>query len=352
MRRSYFLTMVLGVMALVYAYLAFRLLPESGWAPKLALASPFALVWTMPILWSLEKEPPAWVTLPLQWLAFLSMGWLSFAWVLTLARDVLWLAARAAPEAVRLVADRAFSPAGNGALMILAAAAVVYGAIRALSPPRLHEIEVPIQGLPKSLSGFRIAQLTDLHVGPAIGRRFVADVARRVNAARPDLVALTGDFGDGEPETLRSGIAPLAELKPRHGVYYVLGNHECYWNAEGWTKLMSSVGATVLLNEGRELEHGGARVHVGGVVDPAATPRVARGAETRRAAAARGGAAPICASCSRTSPGFSRKRKRRDFDLQLSGHTHGGQFFPWTLVARKVHPILVGLKKRGRCGFT
>src|SRR5439155_1737781 len=133
--------------------------------------------------------------------------------------------------------------------------------------PRVVHVTVPIADLPSDLAGFRILQLSDLHIGPTIRRRFVDAVVDRANSLRPDLVAVTGDVADGLVPDLRDHVAPLARLRAPHGAYFVTGNHEYYWDVRGWMAELERLAMEVLSNEHRIVQRGAARLLVAGVTD-------------------------------------------------------------------------------------
>src|SRR3989442_7151134 len=126
--------------------------------------------------------------------------------------------------------------------------------------PRVVRVTVPIADLPGDLAGFRILQLSDLHIGPTIQRPFVDAVVDRANALRPDLVAVTGDVADGLVPELREHVAPLGRLEAPHGAYFVTGNHEYYWDVRGWTRELERLGIAVLTNENRRVVPGAGRL--------------------------------------------------------------------------------------------
>jgi predicted MPP superfamily phosphohydrolase len=265
--------------------------------------------------------------------SYLSMAWVSFILVLTLARDLLLLAtlspSLSAPHAM-------IATAGVPAVVAASLLAMAIGAAAAFRGPRIERVDVPIAGLHPDLDGFRIVQVSDLHVGPNIGRRYVEKVVALSRSLNPDLVALTGDIVDGPVERLAHDVAPLAELG---NAYFVLGNHDCYAGAEPWMAHFRQMGMTVLVNEHTVLRKGAARLLIGGVVDPAygrLRPEIAitEEADFRLLLAHNPRLAPLGAAAG--------------FDLQLSGHTHAGQFFPWTLAVRLVHaPHVAGLSREG-----
>ena len=135
---------------------------------------------------------------------------------------------------------------------------------------RSGPVSIRLDRLPAALHGFSIVQLTDIHVGPTIGRRFVEDVVARTNALEPDLVAITGDLVDGHVRDLAESIAPLAQLRARHGVFFVTGNHEYFSGADAWVNELTRIGIRVLQNERVVIGNGAASFDLAGVDDPSA----------------------------------------------------------------------------------
>ncbi len=232
-------------------------------------------------------------------------------------------------------------------LLVLAAVTSAVGLRAALSGPLVREITLPVEGLPGSLRGLRIAQISDLHVGPTIRAGYVAGVVDKVLALKPDLVAVTGDMGDGAPGELSQALAPLARLKAPLGVFFVTGNHEYYWDAPAWLAKVKEFGWVPLVDENRVVARDGARVLVGGVADTHGRYFLKDHRSDPKAAAA---------SAEKTDfklllahrPDSCLEAEPAGFDLQLSGHTHGGQFFPFSVLIRLFHRYHRGLHKHGR----
>ena len=260
------------------------------------------------------------------------MAWVSFALVLTLARDAALAATLAAPELHARVASFGWEFVVAGSII-----AIAIGAAAAFAGPRVKVVDVRVDNLHHDLDGFRIAQISDLHVGPNIGRRYVARVVKEVEELNADIVVLTGDIVDGPVAKLAADVAPLAPLK---NAYFILGNHDCYAGAEAWMAHFREMGMSVLANATTVVCKGAARLLIGGMVDPAyrrfrPAISIAQDADFRLLLAHNPRLAPLGA--------------KAGFDLQLSGHTHGGQFFPWTLAVRLVHaPHVAGLSREGR----
>lgn len=206
--------------------------------------------------------------------------------------------------------------------------------------PRVVHVTVPIRDLPGDLQGFRIAQLSDLHVGPTIRRRFVESVVRRTNGLAPDLVAVTGDVADGLVAELREHVAPLAGLVAPHGTFFVTGNHEYFWDVRGWTSELARLGVDVLQNEHRLVVHGNGRLLLAGVTDLSAASSPAQAL----AGAPQSDVRVLLAH----QPKSAYAARDAGFDLQLSGHTHGGQYFPFNLLVRLFQPFVAGLHRLER----
>jgi hypothetical protein len=266
------------------------------------------------------------------------MAWVSFLLVLTLARDILLFAASALQfERIHAVVGQLGVPA----VLVGSLLAMALGAATALRGPRVEKVAVRVPGLHRDLEGLRIVQISDLHVGRSIRRGYVERTVERARSLAPELVALTGDMVDGPVERLAAHVAPLAALTEGGHAFFVLGNHDCYSGADAWIAHWREMGARVLLNEHAVLRKGAATLVVGGVVDPAyrvRRPEIslehAPSADFRLLLAHNPKLAPLGAGAG--------------FDLQLSGHTHGGQFFPWTLAVRLVHaPHVAGLSREG-----
>jgi len=207
--------------------------------------------------------------------------------------------------------------------------------------PRVKKVAVAIDDLPDDLDGYRIVQWSDVHVGPTIQRRFVQALVDRTNALDADAIAITGDLVDGYVDDLRDQVRPLADLRARDGVFYVTGNHEYYWRASEWMPLLESLGLDFLKNEHRLVRPG---LVIAGVTDPVGryTHKQDVGKALDNAPA---DAVKVLLShrpqTAKVASGFGA-------DLQLSGHTHGGQFFPFNLLIRFFQPIVSGLHRVDR----
>ena len=199
--------------------------------------------------------------------------------------------------------------------------------------------------LPHALHGFSIAQISDVHVGPTIKRGFVEGVVRQVNALKADMIAVTGDLVDGSVQQLSAHTAPLAGLTARHGAYFVTGNHEYYSGERAWTAEIGRLGLRVLKNEHVVLKHDGASLVLAGVTDFSAH-HFDPAQRSDPAAALRG--APVDAGARillAHQPSSAMAAADAGFDVQISGHTHGGQFWPWNFFIHFFQPFSSGLHR-------
>ena len=220
----------------------------------------------------------------------------------------------------------------------------IFGAWRAFSPPQLTEFALRVPRLPKALEGFKIVQLSDLHIGPILQERFVDGLVSVVNATKPDLVAITGDLVDGTPDQLRRYVARLSGLQSRHGTYFVSGNHDYYSGWERWAPELERVGLTVLRNRFVHIGDASASFNLVGV-DDWGSKLGHNGYDLEKATAERD---PQRASVLLAhQPNGLELAAAKHIGLQLSGHTHGGQLFPGTLVGE----VLWGERNAGLCAY-
>jgi predicted MPP superfamily phosphohydrolase len=209
-------------------------------------------------------------------------------------------------------------------------------------------VQVPIAGLPQALQGFTIAQISDIHVGPTIKAPYLQAIVDKVNQLEADMVAVTGDLVDGSVRDLAPHVAPLAGLRSRHGTFFVTGNHEYYSGAHAWIAELQRLGIRVLLNEHTVLQHGNAPLVLAGVADYTAHLFDPAHRSDPQAAMAGAPADATVRVLLAHQPRSAEAAERAGFDLQLSGHTHGGQFFPWNLFVPLQQPFTAGLHRLRR----
>jgi uncharacterized protein len=347
---SLFLALALAFLAATHYYLALRLVLDPGWHEPVrslgiaALAALAALIVLHPIGERVLARP---VARFVSWPAALWMGAFFWLLLLSLASDVLlWTAG-----GVARAADASAPGEGAAALRAVLALGITGAAIAAglrsgLAPPVLRREEFAIERWPRALDGFRIVQISDIHIGPLLGRKFAAHIAQRVNALAPDLVAVTGDLVDGSAPRLASEVAPFAELRARYGVFFVTGNHDHYSGAEHWSEAVRGLGMRVLRNERVEIGSPGASFDLVGVDDHHAHFAGDGRSDLARALAGRDPerAAVLLAH----DPATFARARRAAIDLQLSGHTHGGQIWPFAWFVRLATPYVAGRYREER----
>ncbi len=233
----------------------------------------------------------------------------------------------------------------TAALVGVAAAAVtvIYGLINVRLGPVVRRVEIPVAKLPSAAKGYSIVQLTDIHIGATLGVDFARKVVDRVNALAPDLIVITGDFIDGRLSELRDHVAPFRQLRARDGVFAVTGNHEYYWNVEAWLPHLASLGIRFLRNEHVTI-HGA--FELTGVDDKTAGGMaIGHGEDIPGALLGRDPDLPVILLAHH--PSSIERAVAAGCDVQLSGHTHGGQLLPLGWLSRLFEPHVSGLKRFG-----
>lgn len=345
MRRPRTFFIFLAILALLHAYIGWRLLPELpiGAAGRLAggLVLAFSFI-AMPVgFLARALEPRRWAD-RIAAVGLFMMGLFSSLFVFTLLRDValaIGMLFLPSPGIQALLPPSAVVAAS------LAIFATLIGLLNARRRARIVKVDIPLPNLPPALQGFTIAQITDIHVGATIKRPYVDAIVDAVNALEADLIAVTGDIVDGSIHDLHPHTEPLSRLKARHGAYFVTGNHEYYSGERAWTEQFKRLGLRVLMNEHVVLEHEGAQLVVAGVPDYSAhhfnPSQKSDPAAALRNAPPDAAARILLAHQPRTAPAAA----AAGFDLQISGHTHGGQFWPWIFFVRFQQPFTAGLHR-------
>ncbi|MCP2280427.1 hypothetical protein SAMN04244553_3250 [Nocardia amikacinitolerans] len=253
-------------------------------------------------------------------------------------------AASTSVEGVResaTVSRRIFvSRAIAGTAALTAATTVGVGAYGVLNGPQVKRLTIPLAKLPRSADGFRIAVVSDVHLGPILGRGFAERVVRTINDTQPDLIAVVGDLVDGSVEDLRPAVEPLARLRARHGAFFVTGNHEYFSGAEEWIDHVRDLGLRLLANDRTELPG----FDLAGVNDVQGE-RIGQGPDFDKALGDRDPARTAVLLAHQ--PIQIHDAVAHGVDLQLSGHTHGGQLWPGNLLAALANPTVAGLERHG-----
>ena len=349
-----FIAIALSLLAGIHYYLWTRLIRDPRWAAPwstvggtllslLAASIPLAL-----ILGRGQGD----LRRGFVWGGYVWLGVMFLLFTVVLSTDLLRLLALLGR---RIAAAQPFDPhrrtqlarltAGVTGVLVSGLSAVALRSVR--RPVEVRSVSVRLDRLPRAQDGFRIVQLTDIHVGPTIGRTFIEEIVARANALAPDLIAITGDLVDGTVSQLARAIEPLAKLRAPHGVFFVTGNHEYFSNAEAWMSEINRLGIRVLRNERVPIGNGTVGFDLAGVDD--------------RSAVHYGGLSPqeaLGQALHGRDPGRElvllahQPRTLLDAEpfgvgLQLSGHTHGGQMWPFNFVVALQQPFVAGLHRRG-----
>jgi hypothetical protein len=339
------------VSVVVHAYVALRLLPgvvasagaPSGWVLAALLAASAGLV-PFSLRRRRGKRTPKEVRRSdlMAWVSLSMMGLFSSLFVLTLVRDAV--------ELVLLLAGLVGMPRvplhwldlSAIGVVVLALLVTLIGLFSARRPPRVKTVDVPLKDLPPALNGFKIAQISDMHIGPTIKRPAMKHVVATINRLDVDVVAITGDLVDGNVYELSRHVAPLAGLRSRHGTFFVTGNHEYYSGVMPWIKYLPTLGVRILMNEHVILLHHHAPLVLAGVADfSAASYEPSHRSDV--ALAITGAPRAAVKILLAHQPRSAAAAEAAGFDLQLSGHTHGGQFLPWNFFVRFQQPFTAGL---------
>ncbi|MFF7654937.1 metallophosphoesterase [Streptomyces sp. NPDC007983] len=245
------------------------------------------------------------------------------------------------PEPVRTPSRRLFVARTVAAGATVAAAGTVgYGTYTVLRGPRVKRVTVPLAKLPRRAHGFRIAVVSDIHLGPVLGRSHTRRVVETINRTNPDLIAVVGDLVDGSVADLGPAAEPLRGLRSRLGSFFVTGNHEYFSGAREWVDHVRELGVRPLENERVELPW----FDLAGVDDVAGEDE-GQGPDFDRALGDRDRARASVLLAHQ--PVVIDDAVERGVDLQLSGHTHGGQLWPGNYVAELANPTVAGLERYG-----
>jgi len=335
----------IALLIALHVYIGLRLLPDAG------LDTPALVISTLMLIASVVLIPIAMMSRSftrntadrIAWIGFLFMGLFSTLFVMTLLRDLILLVSwLVVPEYLAELRRTSALVA-----MIAALAITAIGLVNARRRARVVERQIPIQGLPDSLQGFSIAQISDVHVGATIKRSYVEAIVATVNSLNADAIAVTGDIVDGNVRDLEYHVAPFSNLQARHGTYFVTGNHEYYSGEAQWSREFRRLGMTVLINEHVVLKHSGATLVLAGVADYNAH-HFNPAHKSDPAAALRGSPPADAKVLLAHQPRSAQAASTAGYDLQLSGHTHGGQFWPWNHFVRFQQPYTAGLHRLDR----
>lgn len=341
-----FISIITVVLGVSLYYVGSRVIRHTAWGAHhkgviwLTLALFLILQFAGPIIYRTWPSKDSDI-FALQWVVYTTLGVFACMFFYTFASDILVLLWKKLlkPENSIDLDRRSFLT-----VSALTAGTAAIGTIQALGGPKIYEVEVPLEGLPQEFDGYKIAQISDLHVGPTIGKKYVENVVKMTNSLAPDLVALTGDFVDGTVDQLRKSVAPLAQIISKDGMFFATGNHEYYWGVEQWLEEFKNIGSRVLLNEHVVIKRGESHVVLAGVTDVSGGEHLSSHASDAKKSI-EGAPHEAVKILLAHHPRSYEDAHAAGFHLQLSGHTHGGQFFPWGLLVKFAHKYYKGLNR-------
>jgi predicted MPP superfamily phosphohydrolase len=328
---------------LLHRYIWARLVRDAvmppTWAKWLAVGL-CVLAVLVPVAFIAMRVLPRWAHAPIAWVAYVWLGFALYLFLLTAMADAARGIAALLGALPKDPERRQFLWRAAAVVVGAASGAIgLGGVVNVVRGFDIRRVRVPIARLPRHASGYAIVQLSDVHVGPTIGRDFVASVVREANALAPDMIVITGDLVDGTVDQLRELVEPLRDLRAPDGVFFVTGNHEYYSGADDWIAHLTTLGIRVLRNERVAIRDA---FDLAGV-DDARSRGLApgHGQDVPRALAGRNPsrAVVLLAHQPKTLP----DAVAADVDLQLSGHVHGGQMVPFNWLARLDQPLIAGL---------
>jgi predicted MPP superfamily phosphohydrolase len=348
---------VLVTMVLLHGYLWWRLVRGTtppGRTRRLLTLLTVVLAVLPTLAVALRSRLPMAVATPLDWVGYTWLGLAFYLFLAVLATEPIRVALRlwrrsheagsedtAIPR--RLFLARSFAVAAGAVAVGVAGTGVVL----ANSAPVVRRVPIRIPRLDPALAGLRIVTFSDGHLSATYGGRRFERVVETVNAQRPDVVAIVGDLVDGEVDELREDAAPLADLVSSQGVFFVTGNHEYFVDTAAWLRHLPTLGIDVLRNERVPIRRGGASFDLAGIDDrtAAASGVPGHGADLDAALDGRDDAVPVVLLAHQ--PVQVAQARAAGVDLQLSGHTHGGQLWPFDYAVRLDQPVVEGWSQQG-----
>ena len=334
-----FLAIALTLVGGMHYYVWARLVRDPSLPPLAARILTLVIVAlgvSLPLALMASRLFPAAAVRPAVWVAFIWMGmgflFVAFFGMADAGRLLTRLLTPPLDPAKRVFLARTVAAGVGGVVAGLSAV----GIRSALGEVQVKELDVYLRGLPRDLAGFKLVQISDVHVGPLLRKDWVGHVVDRIEKLAPDLVAITGDLVDGRVHEIAEHVAPLKRLRAPRGVYFTTGNHEYYSGVEEWYAHLPSLGVRPLRNERVEVAPG---LDLAGIEDPTGAPDLPRALQGRDPSRA------LVLLAHQPRQFF--EAAKHDVPLTLSGHTHGGQIWPFSWIVALAQPYLAGLHRRG-----
>jgi predicted MPP superfamily phosphohydrolase len=360
-----FLIVAILILCFIYGYIGWRLILS------LQLAFPWNLVsWSFLAIFFLSTITIFLIRIfdinlsfkqHLDWINFTVLGFISLVFLFLLIRDFGWILTSSAQKIYKVVNSKILNneivhkpfdserrhfliQSMNLGIIGLSLAATGYGFYEARRKSAIVEVDIPLINLPENFHGFRIVQFSDLHVGSTIKNGFVQTVVNQIKELKADMIVFTGDLVDGSVKGLTKDVEPLRELTAPYGKYFITGNHEYYSGVLDWCDKAKKLGFDVLNNENRTITKDNQKIILAGVTDVSGGNFIPEHASNPKKALSDGnnGSTKILLA---HQPRSIFDASKTGYDLQLSGHTHGGQMIPWQFLTRLAQPYMEGLHK-------
>ena len=360
-----FIIIFSSILALMYSYVGWRIIVPAAlpdhWNTTLWMITIFFwIIIPLRFIFWFQRSESIWID-RLAWLSYIGLGTFAILFALLFSKDILWLIYLIGEKIVSyflgIVNDTpqttvAMNPKRrrfilnmlNAGILGITGLYISWGIYTAKSRIRIKNIDISVPDLPDEFNGFTILQISDIHVGPTIKRSFVQRIVNMAKEISPDLIALTGDLVDGSVPSLENDVEPLSDLTAPFGKFFVTGNHEYYSGVKQWVDHVDKLGFRVLNNEHVIIKKGEKQIVLAGVTDLESINMDPANASDPTAAI-QGAPEDSYKILLAHQPRSIFKAADAGFDLQLSGHTHGGQFFPWNFLVALQQPFIKGVHK-------
>ncbi len=353
------------VLLLMYGYVGWRIIPLASldypynYITWLSLLLLIAILY-LPLLMRIRKRESYFSDI-ISLMGYTTFGFISLLFLFLFTRDLALVIGTTGTRLAGVLRDTIiYSPGNvpefdatrrealvrgfNHGVMSFTSLLSVYGVYETRKIPEVKEIEIPIEGLCDDLQGFRIVQVSDIHVGPTVKKDYVEKIAERVNSLNPDIFVNTGDMIDGTVEYLHEDVRPIEKIRSRYGNYFVTGNHEYYHGVHEWVEIAESLGMKTLINNNVRISKGKGKILLAGVPDYSGE-KFFKSHRADPAAAIEAVDEEEITILLSHQPRAVSDAAAAGYHLQISGHTHGGQYFPWSYLVKREQTYLRGLHK-------
>ena len=332
-----FVLIAVLILLALFVFLRFRL-TGIGYYSWIFSGVMTMLLMLYPLVW--YDVLPDWLNKVTRAVTHFNMGLLGLMVAFIILRDIIFVPLSFVKPGL---VDQVFSGTATGCMFGISLLLLTLGYTHAKAGPEIKYVDIPIMNLASSLDGYTILQISDLHAGPAIDRSYVENVLEKVKEIQVDVIALTGDIGDGDFSKYHDRVAPIAELYAKAPVLYITGNHEYLHDSGKWYDYFRQMGFHLLFNAHTVISHNGATILFAGIIDPEV--KKVDPQQKPDILLAMKNAPPADLKILLSHRPDIAKEAAGIFDLQLSGHTHAGQFLPWSLLMKLFQPFAVGLNK-------